>query len=355
MAMHQYATVSERIGKWKAEILAMASYVQTLQVTQPQMKGFPKNNSKTLVFRRWLPYGGVDNKFVTAATSDAATAFANAHLLAEGQTPESNTISPTDVTVVMQEYGMLYSFTNQTYDFHEDDIPAAITKQLGMRKGTLDEQIDYAALQACTSRLYAGGGSTRASVNKAITLAGLRVIAQQLYNTSSRMMNAGGTTGSGYGSAPTEAGWIVVCHTNALADWRGMDGWLKKENYAGGTRPVHPMEKGSVEEYRVVVTPHLQPILDAGAAVGATGLVANSTNVDVYQSVVMSPEAWGKMKLNGAGSVTPKLHMPDEDSKADPLGQRGYHGMRFYAASKVLNDGWMYIYEHGVTTLASSY
>jgi N4-gp56 family major capsid protein len=353
--MITFSSVSSRIGKWKAEILTIAKYAQTLQVTQPMMKDMPKNNSKTMVFRRWLPYGGVDNRFITAATSDAATAFANAHLLAEGVTPSSDTIAPTDVTVILAEYGMLYSFTNQTYDFHEDDIPAAITQQLGERKGALDEQIDYAALQACTSKLYAGGGATRVSVDKALTLAGLRVIAQQLYANSAAVMTAGGTTGSGYGSAPTEAGWIVVTHSDSLADVRGLDGYIKKEEYSGGTRPVHPMEKGSVEEFRFVASPHLQPILNAGAAVGTTGLKATSANVDVYQSVVMAKEAWGKMSLMNAGSITPKIHMPDSADKADPLGQRGYHGMRFYAASKVLNDGWMYIYEHGVTDLSSSY
>lgn len=353
--MINYDTVSSRIGKWKAEILTIAKYVQTLAVTQPMTKDMPKNNSKTMVFRRWLPYGNVDNRFITAATTDAASTFANAHLLVEGVTPSSDSIAPTDVTVILQEYGMLYSFTNQTYDFHEDNIPDAITKQLGERKGTLDEQIDYAALQACTSKLYAGGGATRDSVDKAITLSGLRVIAQVLYANSAQIMAAGGTTGPGYGSAPTEASWIVVTHSDTLSDLRGLDGWIKKEEYAGGTRPVHPMEKGSIEEFRFVVSPHLQPVLDAGAAVGATGLKANSTNVDVYQSVVMAKEAWGKMSLMNAGSITPKIIMPDTSDKADPLGQRGYHGMRFYAASKVLNDGWMYIYEHGVTDLEAAY
>lgn len=349
-----YTTVSQRIGKWKAEILTCAKYAQTLHVTGPMQKGMPKNNSMEAIFRRWLPWGDVDNKFVAAGTSDAAAAFADAHRLQEGVAPESNSIVPVDVSVNLQEFGMLYSFTNRTYDFHEDNIPAEITKQLGERKGTLDEMIDYAALQACTTKLYAGNGGSRATVSKAPTLAGLRAIAQGLYNNSAGLMTSGSLTGPGYGSAPTEAGWVVVCHTNALADFRGMDGWIPVQNYAG-TKPIHPMEKGSVEEFRIIVTPHLQPILDAGAAVGATGLAANSTNVDVYQTVIAAKEAWGKLSLTGAGSIDPQIHMPDSSSKSDPLGQIGLHGMRFYAASKVLNHGWMCIYEHGVTALSGSF
>ena len=356
MPMHEYSTVSERIGKWKADILTIARYVQTLDVTRPEKKELPRNNSKTAVFRRWLPYGNVDNRFVTAATSDAATAFANKHMLAEGATPSADTISPVDVTVVMVEYGMLYSFTNQTYDFHEDDIPAAITQQLGERMGTLTEQIDFAALQATTSRIYGGGGSTRAGVNREMVLEGLRTCARTLYTNSALVMNAAGKAGPAYGSAPTEATWCVVTHTDSLNDIRGMDGYIKKEEYAGGTRPVHPMEKGCTEEFRFIVTPHLQPILDAGAAVGATGLKANSTSVDVYQSLIMAQNAWGKVDLSGSPrGLNPKIHMPDQSDKADPLGQRGYHGCRFYAVSTVLNNGWMYIYEHGVTDLAGAY
>lgn len=350
-----YSTVSSRIGKWKAEILTIAKYVQTLNVTQPVQKDMPKNNSKTMVFRRWLPYGGVDNKFVAAATSDAASAFANAHLLAEGVTPSADTITPTDVNVTLNEYGMLYSFTNQTYDFHEDDIPGAITQQLGERKGVLDEQIDFAALQACVGAIYGGGSTTRASVIKEMTLAGLRAVAQVLYANSAQPMVQGGMTGPGYGSAPTETGWVVVTHTDAVADLRGIDGWIRKEEYAGGTRALHPMEKGAIEEFRFVVSPHLQPVLGAGAAVSTSGLKSTGGFVDVYLSMIMGKEAWGKMGLMNAGSIAPKIIMPDTVDKADPLGQRGYHGMRFYAASKVLNDGWMYRYEHGVKTLSGSY
>jgi N4-gp56 family major capsid protein len=315
------------------------------------MKQMPKNNSKTAVFRRWLPYGNVDNRWIEGSASDAPADFNAKHLLTEGVTPSSDTITPVDITVQLQQYGMLYSFTDQTFDLYEDDIPQAISKQLGARMGMLQEMIDYSALKACTNKFYGGGGSTRASVNKAIDLNILRKAARNLYLNHADMVTEIIKPSPNYDTRAVPAAYIVAVSTDVLADIRDLPGFVPAEKY-GNMKPVHIMEKGACEEFRFVVSPELVPIQDAGAPVGTTGLVSTSgSNVDVYPCIVCGQEAWGKLALRGTKGFQPYYHPVDKADKSDALAQRGYSGAKMYAASTILNNGWMAVLEVGVTAL----
>jgi N4-gp56 family major capsid protein len=352
--MITYETNAERIGKWKADILMHAVPKEILAVGGPMTKDIPKNNSDTMVFRRWLPYGGVDNRWIEGATTDASSTYTAGHIVTEGVTPTADTIAPVDITVVLQQYGMLYSFTDKTFDMYEDDIPAAITKQLGSRMGLLQEMIDYNALKACTNKFYGGGGSTRVSVDKAITLTGLRNIARNLYLNHAEMITSVIAPSANYDTSAIEAAYVVAVSTDALADVRSLPGYVPVEKY-GQRKSIHVCEKGSCEEFRFVASPELVPILGAGAAVGTTGLLADdATNIDVYPCIVMAEEAWGKMRLRGTRGFTPYFHGVNKADKSDALGQRGYYGAKMYGASSVLNNGWMAVYEVGVSALDDS-
>ncbi len=349
--MITYTTNAERLGKWKADILKHAMPKAVLECGGPMTKDMPKNESKTMVFRRWLPYGGVDNRWISSATTAAEATFNAAHLMVEGVTPTADSITPTDITVILQQYGMLYSFTDQTFDLYEDDIPNAISKQLGARMGLLQEMIDYAAVKACTNKFYGGGGSTRASVTKRLTLGMLRTVARNLYVNHAEMITEVIAPSPNYDTSAIEAAYIVCVHTDVIADCRNLPGWVPVEKY-GNRKPIHAAEKGSCEEFRFVASPELVPILDAGVVTAsATDLVADSTNVDVYPCIVMGNESWGKMRLRGTKGFTPYFHPVAKADKSDALAQRGYSGAKMYAASSVLNNGWMGVVEVGVSVL----
>ncbi len=142
MSIQNYATATPRIGKLKGRILKYAIPVEVLGITGAN-EDIPKNMSDTVVFRRWLPFGGVDNKWITGTNVDT---FAPDHQVAEGITPTADTLSPTDVTATLVEYGVLYSVTNRTVDLHEDDIPEPMKKQTGLRVGLVREMVRYGAL-----------------------------------------------------------------------------------------------------------------------------------------------------------------------------------------------------------------
>lgn len=121
MAIQNYSTQSARIGKLKGELLAHAVPVEVLGITG-QQKQMPKNQSDTVVFRRWLPYGAAAtnnntiNRFFADGTGDRTAALVTNHLTAEGATPSADTIIAQDITATLKQYGVLYSVTDKTVD-----------------------------------------------------------------------------------------------------------------------------------------------------------------------------------------------------------------------------------------------
>ena len=147
MAIHAYSTQAGRINKLKGEMLAHAMPVEVLGITG-QNKKMPKNNGDTVVYRRWLPYGATTTN---ANTINRPAVSAAAHITAEGVTPTAETLTPQDVSVVLDQYACLYAVTDKTFDLYEDDVPAEMKKQVGERMGLLREMIRYGALKACTN------------------------------------------------------------------------------------------------------------------------------------------------------------------------------------------------------------
>lgn len=344
--MQAYNTVAQRIGRMKGAILAHAIAREVLGITGTPHK-MPKNSSDTVVFRRWLPYGATATN---STTINQIIADPNAHLIQEGVTPDADTIVPQDISVQLNQYGCLYMYTDKAADLNEDDIPSEMLKQTGERMGLVREMIRYGALKGCTNKFYSGG-TTRATVDEAITLNFLRKISRNLQANHGDFVTSILAASANYNTAPVEAGFLVFCHTDCENDIREVPGFRAVAEY-GSRKPMHEMELGSVDRFRFIVSPELRPIADVGAAVGTTGLVSTTgTLIDVYPVIVVAEKAWGDVALRGGNSFAP-THIPHSTKdKSDPHGQRGYIGSMFWSAMFVQNDGWMAVGEVGVTNL----
>jgi N4-gp56 family major capsid protein len=306
-----------------------------------------KNQSETVVFRRWLPYGGATT---SAATINAWVVDENAHLTSEGVTPDADTITPQDITVTLNQYSCLYMYTDKTADLYEDDVPAAMKKQTGQRMGLVREKIRYGTLKGGTNLFYAGG-TTRGTVDETVSLGLLRKISRSLLSNRADLITQILTPSPNYNTASVEAGFLVFCHTDCENDIRELPGFIECASY--GTRKVmHEMELGACDRYRFIISPELSEIADSGAAVGSTGLLSTTgTSIDVYPMIVVAEDAWGDVALRGLNSFN-VTHIPHTTKdKNDPHGQRGYVGAIFWCAPFIQNDGWMAVAECGVTSL----
>jgi N4-gp56 family major capsid protein len=341
----QAVTTSARINKLKGEILAHAMPVEVLGITG-QQKQMPKNSSKTVVYRRWLPFGA------TAASPNTWSVDAINHMVQEGVTPAADTLTPQDVEVTMQQYAVLYALTDQMVDMHEDgtDIVDEMKKQTGERLGLVREMVRYGVLKGITNKYYAGGTS-RSTVSAVLSLPLLRKITRSLKSNHTKFITGVLAPSAMYGTTAVEASFLVFGHTDLEQDIRDLPGFKETAIY-GQRKLVHEQELGSAESFRFILSPELASIPNSGAAVGATGnFSTGGANLDVYPVIVTGQDAWGSVALRGASSIDVTYLPPGKKDKNDPLGQRGYIGATNYFCAVVLNNGWAAVAECAVKAL----
>jgi N4-gp56 family major capsid protein len=347
MAIQTMTTQAARIGKLKGDILTHAIPMEVL-CKQGLQKKLPKNSSDTVIYRRALPPSGLDNIWISGTNVDT---FADSYKINEGVTPNARTMSYVDVTAVVEQFGVLYSITDKTFDLYEDDVAGDMKKQIGETVGLIREMICYGALKAGTNKFFAGGSDT-STVDESLTLNLVRKVVKTLQRNHAKRITSILDSSGFYGVSSVEAAYIVFTHTDMAPAIRDLPGFVHVADY-GNRKVVSEGEIGSVEEFRFVCSPELAPYINSGAAVGATGLFSTGgTNIDVYPCIVAGEEAWGNVMLRGSDSITPTWVPPGVSDKADPLGQRGYAGAKFYYDALVLNQGWMAVVEAGTPNLA---
>lgn len=356
MGMHTFALTTGRLNKFKGQLLKHAVMQEVLQKMGRQVT-MPKNESDTYVARRFLPYGASStsantiNRFFADGTGDRGNAIVVAHQTQEGITSTPDSIVPQDVQVVIQQYDCLYGYTDKTYDLYEDDIPKAMTEQIGERVSLVNEMIVYGALRSCTNVYYGGTGTSIATVNGGPTLGLVRRITKNLKANHGKMVTKILAASGNFDTSAVAAGYFVYCHTNLDPDIRDLPGFVPVEKYASG-KPM-PGEIGKVETFRFITTPDLPELQDAGAAIGSTDLYTTSgTSIDVYPIIVTAADAWSQVAVRGLDGLNPTFLPPGQKDKSDPHGQRGYAGTIWRKAVMVENHGWMAVAYVGSKNLA---
>ncbi len=348
MATQGYSTQAGRINEIKGEMIAHAVPFEVLALGCT-MKAMPKRQGDNITYRRVLPYGATT---ANANTINRWSLTAAAHVISEGVTPTADALTYHDVSVTIQQYGCLYSYTDKAAELYEDDIPEDQKIQCGERMGLVREMIRFGSMKACTNAYYAGG-TTRATVDEPVSLNLLRHIAKGLLANGAAMKNKVISASANYDTSAIEAGFLVFCHTDCEPDIRDLANFVPVAKYANKTA-LNENEIGSCERFRFIVSKELGAYADAGAAVGSTDLYSTSaSNIDVYPMIVVGADGAFDVALRGANSVSP-THIPHtQKDKSDPLGQRGYVGATFWSAVLVANNGWMAVAEVGTTNTSN--
>jgi N4-gp56 family major capsid protein len=353
MAIQNYGTVASRNLIRAAQ--GMLEHAQPITVlgdfgTQREM---PQNSTDTLVFRRTLPFGAttagttIENTSRYVGTPDIT---ASNFVLAEGVTPNSNTISFQDVTVQLQQYGVLFKYSSKTEQLYEDDIPGEMVKLTGETLAEVMELVRYGVLKAGSTVIYANG-SSRAAVNTAISLNSIRKAARTLESNRARRVTSRLAPGVNFGTRAVQPAYVVFCHTDAVSDVRNLPGFTRVEEY-GSFKPIHDREIGACEDFRFVSSPLLKSFLAAGASVGSSGMLSvGASSVDVYPFIVIGEDCWGQVALKGMSAIKPVVLKASQTNHANPLGQFGYVGASTWFATVRLNDAFMARIEAGVTAL----
>lgn len=316
-----------------------------------EQREMPKNNTDTLVFRRVLPFGATATGTGIGSAQYIGTPniTANNFVLQEGVTPNANTISFQDVSVTLQNFGILFKYTSKVENLYEDDVPGEMVKLVGETMGEILELVRYGVLKAGTQVVYANG-SSRSSVNTPVSLNKLRQCARVLESNRARRVTQRLSPSVNFSTKAVQPAYLVFVHTDAESDVRNLSGFTRVEEY-GSFKPIHDREIGAVEQFRFITSPLLNPFLAAGSAT-LNGMVSiGAANVDVYPFLVVAESAWGQVALKGMNAINPTILRSGDKNHANPLGMFGFVGASTWFNAVRLNEAFMVRFEAGVTSL----
>src|SRR5262245_33252607 len=263
MALTQYGDggISPRTNVYaERQMLRYAKPVMVLEklgLTKPM----PKNKTDTIKFRR--------PKVFTAATTP----------LLEGVTPTETQFSYEDVSATLKQYGQVVVITDKIEDLHEDPVLNDASMQAGENIGRTIEALNYGVVRAGTAVYYANG-VLRTDVNTPITLSKQRAVLRSLKALKAQKITRSLSGSSDYQTRPVEAAYVAVALTDVESDIRNLPGFSPVAEY-GSRSPISDYEIGSVEDVRYILSPDLNPFLNAGGAAG-TMVSTGGTNADVY-------------------------------------------------------------------------
>ena len=253
--MQTYGLVPSRnLIMAQREMLAHAEPITVLSSFGIQ-KTMPQNRTDTLVMRRALP---IDySTSTTNGSYGAPQVDPTNYQLQEGVTPSAKTITYQDVSVVLQEYGVLLKLSSKAEATYEDNIPADMTQLVGEHMATLQEMIAYNAVKGGTNVMYQGGTS-RATVAAAPTLNKLRQAARMIESAHGKRVTKKLAAGPNFGTSAILPSYLVFMHTDMESDVRNLPGFTPMVEYATGTT-VHEREIGAVEQLAAYGSDHGVP------------------------------------------------------------------------------------------------
>jgi len=297
-----------------------------------QIRPLPKNKGTRVNFRR---YGSL-------AVSTTP--------LTEGVTPTGKKLTTTDVYALVKQYGDFITISDWISLTGLDPILVESGEILGEQMGLTVDTLNRDVLIAGTSVRYANSVANRAAVATAVSAADAKASVRILEGNNAKKIRHMITAGTKVGTRPIAPAFYGITHTNCRQDWESIPGFTKVEEYAS-QKNVTEEEIGSYGNLRILTTTNAKVFLAGGVAVGTTGLVAaDSTNIDVYTTLIFAANAGGVCPLQ-KGSIKNIIKKLGSAGTEDALDQRATSGWKVAQVCKILNDDFLHRIEHGCTDL----
>ena len=342
--MQEYSTVASRnLIDAEYKMLGHASRKQVLGSFGQQYQQ-PLNKSDTRVFRRVKPFNSASNETpqITATNFRAS----------EGVTPTANTIGFTDVSLTLEQYIVLFKFSSKTQLMYEDNIPEAMTKQVGETIGYIAENVAYGQAKAGISVVYANG-STRAGLNSTISANTMRQVSRNLQSNWANTITSKISSSPNFGTVSVNPAYAVLAHPDMEADIQNLPNFKDIADYGSSFKPIHEYEKGAYLNFRFIISPLFTPFLAAGSGTINGMVSADGSNTDVYPMIVLAEDALGHLSLKGHNytGISPTLIPSNVKTAGNPAGMFGFVGADFWYQCGRMNENFMTRIETCATAL----
>lgn len=282
----------------------------------------------------------------------------NTSTLAEGVTPQGKKLSAVTIYATLAQYGDYITLTDWVQLTSLDSNLLSIAKELlaDQMAETADILTRNTLLTGTTVRYAGGTVTTRATVNAAITDTDIDAIIRTLENNRAKKITSMFSPDSRTNTVPIRPCFVAVTHPDARYDIEKLTGHVPPENYSKsdglGTYEGEIIDLGVVRGVRFLATDQCK-IWQAGGDLSATytDLIAdNSTNIDVYGTLVFARNAYGLIPLQ-KGNVKNIVKALGSAGTEDPLDQRATSGWKMAKTQKILNEDWLLRIEHGCSKL----
>ena len=263
-----------------------------------QKKPVPKNNGKTVEFRRF--------KSLAAATTP----------LTEGVTPDGNSFQVEKVNATLKQYGDYIQTSDVLNDVAIDPITTEVVELLGEQAGLTIDTIARDIISAGTTVQYAGAKTGTSSITAADKL------------SYAEILKAVRTLKQNH-AKPFEDGYYIGFINAAQAyDLQQDEMWQDVSKY-NGAKAIMDGEIGKLGKVRFIETENLKVKNGAGAS-----------SINVHCAIVLGKDAFGTVELEGKGGVETIIKTPkgNDGNTSDPLNQRSTAGWKAMKTYVILQD-----------------
>ncbi len=251
-----------------------------------QKRPIPQGNGKTVQFRRYSPY--------PPATTP----------LTEGVTPVGKTLSVSEITCDVYQYGDYTMVSDIVKLASIDNNIAEATKLHGAQAGLTIDTLMRDILNAGTNVQFADGSvSVRANLSKTKTLT-VQMIKMAVRTL--KRQNAKPVMGGYYGA---------IIHPDVSYDLTSDNAWVDAHKYAS-PEEIFDGEIGRISGVRFIESTNAKIFEEAGAE-----------SCDIYSTLVIGENAYGSTEISGGGLE--HIYKPLGSGGAlDPLNQRATVGWK---------------------------
>ena len=270
-----------------------------------QKHPIPKNGGKTIEFRKYSPLG----KLTTP--------------LQEGVTPDGQSLTVTNVTATIAQYGGYVTLSDVLLLTAIDNNLVQATKLLGAQAGATLDTITREVLNGGTNVIYSGGVTSRSALtggfdegsdqNCYLTVDDIKKAVRTLKNQNANKIGDS---------------FVAIIHPDVAYDLTNDPKWQAPHQYVD-TENLYSGEIGRIAGVRFVETTE--------AKIWATG---GSGQRAVYSTLVLGENAYGVTEISGGG-LEHIVKQLGSAGTSDPINQRATVGWKASKVAERLVENFM--------------
>lgn len=285
---------------------------QFVYANYAQKRSIPKNNGKTVQFRRW-------NLFTPSASAQALT---------EGVTPNAQNLSMTAITATVAQYGAYVEVSDLLDMTAMDNVISDSSELLGEQMGNVLDMIVRDVMHTTTNIQYANGkvGDANITATDVLTVAEIRKAVRTLKKNKARKFTRKGG----------KPHFVCICDPSATYDLQSDSLWQDVSKYSNAEQ-IYDGEIGKLFGVVFVESTNEK-------------VVNNTNSIGVHDTFVFGADAYGTIDIAGSGAIKAIVKPHGSSGTADPLDQRATVGAKVSAfTAAVLNSEWLLCIRHAVT------